>query len=234
MPTRPISRRRFLALTGATLSACCLGTCARTTFGLGFSFVPAGSADPILPLGAPNVTLGVPAMSKKILVAYATAAGSTGGVAETIGQTLADDDTFVSICPVQSVASLEGYDAVVLGSAIHGGKWLPEATAFLQANRARLNQIPTAFFLVGLIPNRKGEGDKKLVDSFLAAERALVKPVAEGRFVGAMFAKDNPGLAGFGIRFFIAYCGLGLRPGDFRDPAAIRAWAETVRPLLVQ
>ena len=172
-------------------------------------------------------------MVKKILVAYSTAAGSTGGVAETIGKTLAESGIKVEVHPVQSVTSLDGYDAVVLGSAVHGGKWLPEAVAFLQANQARLNQIPTAFFLVGLMPNKKSEGDRKLVDQFLAEQRALVKPVAEGRFVGAMYTKDHPGLEGLGIRFFIAYCGLGLRGGDFRDPAAIRAWAESVRPLLV-
>ncbi len=173
-------------------------------------------------------------MTKKILVAYSTTAGSTGGVAELIGKTLAEPGIAVDVCPVQSVLHLDSYDAVVLGSAIHGGKWLPEAVTFLQANQSRLNQVPTAFFLVGLMVNKKDEGGRKLVDQFLAAERALVKPVAEGRFVGAMFTKDHPGLEGFGMRFFIAYCGLGIRGGDFRDPAAIRAWAERVQPLLVQ
>jgi hypothetical protein len=36
------------------------------------------------------------------------------------------------------------------------------------------------------------------------------------------------------MRFFITYCGLGLRGGDFRDPAAIQAWADSVRTLLIQ
>jgi menaquinone-dependent protoporphyrinogen oxidase len=173
-------------------------------------------------------------MKKKILVAYATAAGSTGGVADLIGKTMAESGIAVDVCPVQSVKKLDSYDAIVLGSAIHGGKWLPEMVTFLQANQSRLNQVPTAFFLVGLMVNKKDESARKLVDQFLAAERALVKPVSEGHFVGAMFTKDHPGLEGFGMRFFFAYCGLGFRGGDFRDPAAIRAWAERIRPLLIQ
>ena len=188
----------------------------------------------ILPIGFPELTYGNNTAAKRILVAYASAAGSTGGVAETIGRTLADAGIAVDVHRVQSVMTLDGYDAVVLGSAIHGGKWLPEAVEFLQANQTRLIRVPTAFFLVGLMANKKSESDQRLVDQFLAAERALVKPVAEGRFVGAMFLKNYPGFTGLGMRFFIAYCGLGLRGGDFRNPAAIRAWADRVRPLLIQ
>ena len=192
------------------------------------------NSETFLPIGFPELALGNNNVAKKILVAYASAAGSTGGVAETIGKTLADTGIVVDVRGVQSVRTLDDYDAVVLGSAIHGGKWLPEAVEFLQANQTRLNQVPTAFFLVGLMANKKSQSDQRLVDQFLAAERALVKPVAEGRFVGAMFIKDYPGFTGMGMRFFIAYCGLGLRGGDFRNPTAIRAWADRVRPLLIQ
>lgn len=223
-----VNRRRFLALTGVVL-----GSCALTCAGVGVIASQEDNPNTFLPFGSSEITLGDSSMTKKILVAYATAAGSTGGVAETIGKTLAEEaDTTVDVRPVQSVETLDGYNAVVLGSAVHGGKWLPEAADFVQANQARLNQIPTAFFLVGLMVNRKGESDRKLIDQFLAPQRALVKPVAEGHFVGALYTKDHPGLEGFGIRFFIAYCGLGLRGGDFRNPATIRAWAEGVAPLL--
>jgi menaquinone-dependent protoporphyrinogen oxidase len=187
-----------------------------------------------LPIGFPELTLGDNHSAKRILVAYASAAGSTGGVAETIGETLADNDVAVDVRRVQSVQTLDGYQAVVLGSAIHGGKWLPEAVEFLQANQPRLNRVPTAFFLVGLMVNRQSQSDQKLLGQFLAAERALVKPVTDGRFVGAMFVRDYPGFTGLGMRFFIAYCGLGPRGGDFRSPAAIRVWADSLRPLLIQ
>jgi menaquinone-dependent protoporphyrinogen oxidase len=187
--------------------------------------------------GSPEITLGDSSQKKKVLVAYATAYGSTGGVAEAIGVTLAESEDggasfAVDVRPVQSVTNLDDYSAVILGSAVHGGKWLPEAVAFLKANQARLNQIPTAFFLVGLMANKKDEGTRKLIADFLIEERALVKPVEEGQFAGALNPKKHPGIEGFGIRFFAMYCGLGFNGGDSRDPAAIRAWAHKVRPLL--
>lgn len=224
-----ITRRRFLALTGVAL-----GSCAASCAGLGVLMSRPDDSRTVLPIGFPELTCGNTSAAKRILVAYASAAGSTGGVAQTIGETLADAGVAVDVHRVQSVKTLDGYDAVVLGSAIHGGKWLPEAVEFLQANQTRLREVPTAFFLVGLMANKKSESDQRLVGQFLEAERALVKPVAEGRFVGAMFIKNYPGFTGLGMRFFIAYCGLGLRGGDFRNPAAIRAWADSVRPLLIR
>ena len=190
--------------------------------------------DILLPIGFPEIMLGGNTMKKKILVAYASADGSTGGVAETISKALVDTNTMVDLHRVQSAINIEKYDAVVLGSAIHGGKWLPEATEFLKNNKDQLSKIPTAFFLVGLMVNKKSLDDIKLVDQYLANERMLVKPVAEGHFVGALFPSKYSGITGFGMHFFIAYCGLGLRGGDFRNPDVIRAWAEDIHPLLIK
>ncbi len=229
MDAKVISRRRFLRLAAVGAGAGTLACCG----GMGLVLSSGDHPDTAMPFGFPDLADGDTNMEKNVLIAYASAAGSTGSVAEMIGQTLAESGLTVDVCPAQSVTSLDGYDAVVLGSPVHGGKWLPEAVDFLQANQARLEQLPVAFFLTGLMVNRKDEGTRKLVGQFLAEQRALVQPLAEGHFVGAMLTKDHPGLEGFGIRFFLAYCGLGFRGGDFRDPAAIRAWAESVRPLLI-
>ena len=171
-------------------------------------------------------------MTKKILVAYASQAGSTGGVAEVIGQTLAEGGALVDVRPVQSVSSLDGYSAVVLGSAIHSGKWLPEAVDFLHANQARLRQLPTAFFLVCMMATKEDEANRNLVAGFLEAERALVRPVAEGRFAGALILKKYPFTTAIGLRIFLAY--LKLSGGDYRNWDAVRAWSASARPLLVQ
>lgn len=86
-------------------------------------------------------------MSNRILVTYASRAGSTVGVAEAIGQTLAESGAQVEVRPMQDVTDLTLYRAVVAGSAIQGKRWLPEAMQFVQVHRATLAQKPFAVFL---------------------------------------------------------------------------------------
>jgi menaquinone-dependent protoporphyrinogen oxidase len=171
-------------------------------------------------------------MAGKILITYATAHGSTTGVARIIWDVLSNSEAIVDVIPVEQVQCIDPYDAVVIGSAIHGGRWLPAATDFISQNRERLNQIHVAFFLVCLMMNRNTDSDRKLVDEFLAKEREMINPVAEGHFLGAFQAKDHPLIEGLGFRLFLAYCGLGLRSGDFRQPDVTRTWAEGIRALL--
>ena len=224
MSNRKITRRQFLKLTGAATGACAL-----SCVGLGALVSAEDLPDLLMPTGFPEFTLEGDPTKKKILVAYASNTGSTGGVAEAIGKSLAETGRGVNVRPIGSVTHLDEYAAVVLGSPINNGKWLAPATEFVISNQEQLKQMPTAFFQVGLMANKQNESDRELVDQFLAVERALVPPVAEGRFVGVMFTNRFTGLEGLGIHFFIAYCGLGLRGGDFRNPVAIRAWAESLR-----
>lgn len=87
-------------------------------------------------------------MNDKILVAYASQAGSTAEVAEAIGQTLAESGAQVEVHRMKDVPDLTPYRAVVAGSAIHGAKWLPEAMQFMQKHRAALAHKPFVAFLV--------------------------------------------------------------------------------------
>ena len=87
-------------------------------------------------------------MNDKILVTYASRAGSTAGVAEAIGKTLAEGGAQVEVLPTQEVKDLAPYRAVVAGSAIGGGKWLPEAMQFMKTRQAALAGKPFAAFMV--------------------------------------------------------------------------------------
>ncbi len=189
-------------------------------------------SSPSLPVGFPDFKLG-DEKSKKILVAYASATGSTGGTAEIIGRLLAGKGAYVEVHPVQAVKNLEGFDAVVIGSAIHGGKWMPEATAFLQANQEQLGKIPTAFFLVCLTLVNDTEETKKTAAQFLQAERALVNPVVEGRFAGAVLLNRLPFFMRLPFRIGLVSMGKGWNGGDYRNYDAIRAWANSLASLLM-
>ena len=228
---KTMSRRKFLRLAGIGVGASTLACAGLGAWGAGLASQDQPEGNPAL-FSFPNITLGDQTMSKKILVAYASQSGSTGGVAEAIGKTLAEGGAQVDVRPVQAVTSLDGYTAVVLGSAIHSGKWLPEAVSFLQANQARLRQLPTAFFLVCMMAAADTEMNRSAIAQWLAEEQALVRPVAIGRFAGALFPNKYFFTTAIGLRIFLAY--LKLPGGDYRNWEAIRAWSNSTRALLEQ
>ena len=71
----------------------------------------------------------------KILIAYASKFGSTGEVAEAIGEVLCQEGNTVETKWVKNVKDLNNYDAVIIGSAIRYDKWMSEAKEFVKANR---------------------------------------------------------------------------------------------------
>lgn len=170
-------------------------------------------------------------MNDRILVTYASQGGSTAGVAEAIGQALAAGGAAVDVRPVQEVTGLDPYRAAVIGSAVHSGKWLPEAMAFVEQHQAALRQMPAAVFQVCLMLATRSEPYKKMVPDWLAPLRVQIRPAAEGSFAGALWPGQYPKLSDkLGLRIFLA--AIQLKAGDYRDWAAIRAWAERAAPLL--
>ena len=171
-------------------------------------------------------------MSNKILVTYATCTGSTRGVAEAIGKTLSEGGAEVDVLPMRDVKDLSPYHAVVAGSAIQGKLWLPEAMQFVQNHRLELARKPFAAFLVCMtLAMRNGESYRHFVVDFLAPVRALVKPISEGLFAGALDISKVPTFRDR-LMFRLSVLFGVWKEGDHRDWNAIRSWAETLRPLL--
>ncbi len=219
-----INRRRFFVIAGGALGASAL---ACSSLGLLASQQPAPKIDFV------RATYGeADSMNGRILVAYASQHGATAGVADGIGKTLAESGAAVDVCRVQEVSDLSPYRAVVAGSAIYGGKWLPEAMDFVQAHQGELRRVPTALFLVcGTLASTTAPLRGNVAD-WLQPVRAFVRPVAEGLFAGAMLYKNYRLVEGLCMRIFAAT--IKVSEGDYRDWDAIRAWAGTIRPLLVK
>jgi menaquinone-dependent protoporphyrinogen oxidase len=74
----------------------------------------------------------------KVLVGYATVHGSTAEVAQRIGDVLVQQGHEVTVANVQTLTHVDGYEAFVLGSAVHAGTWLPELKGFIKAFEPRL------------------------------------------------------------------------------------------------
>jgi len=75
-------------------------------------------------------------------------AGSTGEVAEAIGQVLCEAGAAVDVRLAKEVTDLSPYRAVVVGSAVYMGKWMPEAVKFVETHRDALSRMPVAYFLI--------------------------------------------------------------------------------------
>ena len=81
----------------------------------------------------------------RILVAYATMAGSTVEVAQAVGEEIAKSGLQVDVLPLSEVQDLAAYDGVVLGGPMIMG-WHRAALRFLRKNRAAFQRIPLVGF----------------------------------------------------------------------------------------
>lgn len=217
MKTTKITRRAFLKLCGVGLGATAV------TVVEGCS--PRSAQAPDAEVETPTYVFGQESSaSGKILVGYATRTGSTVGVAAAIGETLAARGFAVDVKPMKDAPALDGYQAVVLGSAVNGGQWLPEAVSFVESQQQTLNRVPVALFCVHIMNLSDDEGSLKNRLAYLDAQRALVTPVDEAFFAGmGMNAETASGLERWIYRTF------HIGPeGDCRDWEKIRAWAESV------
>jgi menaquinone-dependent protoporphyrinogen oxidase len=84
-----------------------------------------------------------------ILVAYASKHGATREIVERIAQTLTTAGQEAEARPVREAQDLDGYDAVVIGSAAYHGHWLKEAVEFVRRNQAILTDRPVWLFSSG-------------------------------------------------------------------------------------
>jgi len=217
MTIKKMSRRDFLKVAGITLGASALA------LGVGSAVIP--SDDPPEPvIETPVFTYGEDQiMNKRILVAYATHTGSTVGVAAAIGETLGARGFAVDVKPFKENPVLEGYQAVILGSAVIGATWLPEAVEFVKRNRLALNRVPVALFSVHIMNLGADEASRQKRLAYLDAVRPLLKPAAEVWFAGV----EPPGesrLARWAYRVFKAG-----PEGDNRDWGRIRGWAQALQ-----
>ncbi len=173
-------------------------------------------------------------MKPKILVTYASRTDWTAGVAEAIGRTLAENGAMVDVLPMREVKDLPSYNAVVAGSAINGGAWLPEAMEFMREHQAELKRKPFAAFLVCMtLTMKNGEQYRSHVSSWLDPVRALVKPVREGLFAGGLEIRKIPSFSDR-LKFRLSVLFGAWKEGDHRDWDAIRKWAVEVKPLLTR
>ncbi len=204
------SRRNLLKVTGLAVVGAAVA-CS----GLGYVATRAPE------IATPTLVFGKePAMDKPVLVTYATRAGSTAEIAAAIGETLAARGFRVEVKPVKEKPSVSEYQAVILGSAIRIGNWLPEMVNFVKANQHALNQMPVALFTVHMLNTGEDETSRAAREAYTAPIRALLPNAPQVFFTGLMDFSRLSLLDRFISRMVKAV------EADRRDWDAIRRWAE--------
>ena len=160
----------------------------------------------------------------QVQIVHASALGSTVGIADAIGRRLERDGHDVCVQAAGVADDPARFDAVVVGSAIHGGHWLDAASAFVRDHRAALAERPAWLFSVGPL----GSLDPSDIDE--AAEidefRRAIGPRDHRIFFGA-HDRRNPAIAALPrIDRFVAR--RFVPAGDFRDWPAIESWGSRI------
>jgi menaquinone-dependent protoporphyrinogen oxidase len=110
---------------------------------------------------------------KKILVTYATMAGSTADVAQAVGDEIAESGLQVDVLPINEIKDLGAYDGVVVGGPMIMG-WHRAALRFLRKHRGELERIPLALFVTAISLTETGETNVDGVPVYIDEE--LPKP----------------------------------------------------------
>ena len=166
--------------------------------------------------------------SRRVLVAHATAHGSTGEVAERIAARLRAV-AVVDVRPAGPDLDLDRYDAFVIGSAVHDMAWLPPARALTERLTPALRERPVWLFsIAGIDPHGRmrtwmARQERTRVARGLPVE---LRP-QDHRVFGGVVRMDGVPLWG---RLF--YLLARQRPGDHRDWPAIDSWADGIAAAL--
>ena len=101
-----------------------------------------------------------------VLIVYASVHGSTAEVAAYMGRVLKNYNVSVTVSHVDDVQSVKKYDTFILGSAVHGGMWLPGLSHFISRFEDTLAERTTYLFLtciVALEENGKAQARERYV-----------------------------------------------------------------------
>ena len=158
-----------------------------------------------------------------VLVAYASKRGSTAEIAEAVAETIRQAGLGVDCLDAGEVQSLEGYDAVVLGSAVYMKRWRGDAKHFLRKHAGELEQLPFWVFSSG----PTGKPDDSADTSWSEPPRIVEHVERLGARGHVVFGGRVPAQPRGPIqRAMVEGCPPEFR--DRRDWDEIRAWAAGV------
>jgi menaquinone-dependent protoporphyrinogen oxidase len=152
----------------------------------------------------------------RVLISTASKHGATADIGRAIADVITAEGMEARVAEPEEVASLDGFDAVVLGSAVYAGRWMKTMREFVDREGAELSKRPVWLFSSGPI----GEPPKPTEDP------VDVTPIMEATGARQHFifsGKLDRKTLNFGEKAIVA--AFKAPDGDFRDWDEIREWA---------
>lgn len=160
----------------------------------------------------------------RVLIAYGSKMGGTAGLADMLAAELSEQGIPVDARAADSVGTLMGYDAVIVGGALYASRWHRAARRFVKRRTAELSKREVFMFSSG--PLDDSAATKEIPPT--RQVRRLMERVGarEHKTFGGWLPADAKGIAASAMAKEHA--------GDWRDPELVKAWADHLAQMLQQ
>lgn len=157
-------------------------------------------------------------MVARVLIAFASKLGSNAEIADAIAAVIRDAGHNVKTVPARDIRSIDGYDAVVLGSALYAAHWQRDANRFVGRLREPLAARPLWIWSSGPLDRQLAARDLPPTANVLEI-MGEVPYRAHHTFGGRL----DPNAEGIDAQI------LKTHPvGDFRDFERVRAFGQEI------
>ena len=159
----------------------------------------------------------------KVLIVAASRHGSTAEIARAIGARLRGRGHDVDVLEPSEVSSPDGYDAVIIGSAVYAGNWLKDAREFVEMNADALSAERVWLFSSGPLDDPESEAiPAQKIDRLTSATGSLGHHVFAGRLDRSELNRAERLLTKI----------VHAPDGDFRDWDDVTRWADQIADAL--
>src|SRR5271157_3174061 len=167
----------------------------------------------------------------RVEVIYGSRLGATRGIAERIAARLRASGLDVELAAAERIDALPVADAYIIGSGVYGQHWMKQAAALVRRSRTTLSARPVWLFSVGPIGSWAKSSDP-VEPREVAGFRRSIGPVDHRVFAGAF---DPAAVEGSDLSAVERFVSRRFLPqGDFRDWAAVDAWADGIACRLIR
>ncbi|MBN1152664.1 MAG: flavodoxin [Dehalococcoidia bacterium] len=161
----------------------------------------------------------------RVLIACSSVHGSTAEIARSIALTLRRTGIDAEVGSANEVRDLDGYAAVVLGSAVYGGRWRGDAVGFLERFGLELFKRDVWLFQSGPL-GLSAQGIVRTLPVNVGVHAGYLRVRGFATFGGKL-----DGDSGGPVARFLARAGFA---GDYRDFNEIRLWAEDIARVIAR